>query len=300
MAPSGQAGFVLPGGYVTEDGAAHYDVDLCAVTGEEEQYFAGVEADEPRAAVVTGLLTRCVKRIGALDRVGAATVKDLLVGDREYLVLKLREMTLGRNVSCVLRCPQRACGKPMDLSFDLAVVDFDCSPATQRFFTAEFPVSAAPDAASVGVEFRLPTGGDQEAVAALCAADPAAAEDELLARCLRRIGERGPVDRSDVAKLPAGVRAAIEERMARLAPRAEIEIETRCPECRTPFETSFDATGFFLDELKGDAGSLDREVHLLASNYHWSEREILSLTRRRRRRYVALLREEMGRPGHGL
>ena len=38
----------------------------------------------------------------------------------------------------------------------------------------------------------------------------------------------------------------------------------------------------------------DREVHTLALRYHWSEGEILALTRPRRRRYLELLAESEG------
>ena len=40
--------------------------------------------------------------------------------------------------------------------------------------------------------------------------------------------------------------------------------------------------------------SLDREVHTLAMQYHWSETDILSLPRERRRRYLRLIDRERG------
>jgi hypothetical protein len=288
--------FILPGGHVGYDGIAHHEVELSPVTGDDEYYFACLDANAPRAAAVTELLGRCVKRVGSQTGTGAALVRDLLVGDRNYLVLKLREMTFGKKVSCVLRCPDLGCGAPMDLSLDPAAFGSPVGPVMQRFFTAQVPISGG---RTIRIEFRLPTGGDQEALAALFAADPAAAEDELFARCLRRPGEAEAPERMEVAKSADVVRGVVEQRMSELGPtHAEAEIETRCPECGKTFESLFDLTAFFLDELRANLRSLEREVHFLAWHYHWSERDILSMTRKRRRRYVALLQEEVDRLSH--
>jgi hypothetical protein len=48
----------------------------------------------------------------------------------------------------------------------------------------------------------------------------------------------------------------------------------------------------FFFELTGRAGGLLREVHRLARAYHWSERDILSLSLKRRLAYLLLLEEE--------
>jgi len=37
------------------------------------------------------------------------------------------------------------------------------------------------------------------------------------------------------------------------------------------------------------------EVHYLAFHYHWSEKDILSMTRSKRRRYLAILAEKLER-----
>lgn len=44
---------------------------------------------------------------------------------------------------------------------------------------------------------------------------------------------------------------------------------------------------------------LYHEVHQLAWHYHWSEREILAMSRAKRRRYLALLSRELERSDEG-
>jgi transcription initiation factor IIE alpha subunit len=40
---------------------------------------------------------------------------------------------------------------------------------------------------------------------------------------------------------------------------------------------------------------LYEEVHWLAYHYHWAEKDILEMTRSKRRRYLGLLRKELER-----
>lgn len=45
--------------------------------------------------------------------------------------------------------------------------------------------------------------------------------------------------------------------------------------------------------MRIDKRELYSEVHFLALHYHWSEKDILSMTRDRRKMYVELLKEEI-------
>jgi hypothetical protein len=280
--------FLLPGGYVDESGVAHREVELREITGEIESLFGSFGPEAHTASLVTSLLARTVKRIGSIHDPGVTLARDLLVGDRDYLILKLRELTLGTKVNCVLRCPDGECGELMDLNFDTSVFEFSSAPIARRIFSTR-------TLDGLDVDFRLPTGGDQEALAALFASDPIGAADELMARCLRRVGASVAIDRAVVAGLSERTRAELEKKMARVAPRVELELESQCPECRKSFETPFDFTTFFFDELRGKMRSLEHEVHFLAWHYHWSEKDILSMTRKKRKRYVALLQQEVDR-----
>jgi hypothetical protein len=81
--------------------------------------------------------------------------------------------------------------------------------------------------------------------------------------------------------------------MERLAPQVELELDMTCPKCGHSFVAPFDLTAFFFDEMRVSSRQLLREVHMLAFYYHWSESEILSLRRTRRREYLDLLSEAL-------
>ncbi|HEV2708106.1 MAG TPA: hypothetical protein VGV59_19475 [Pyrinomonadaceae bacterium] len=274
--------FLLPCGYVDGEGVLHEEVELAPLDGRDEEYLACMRADASTAAVVTGLLSRCVKRLGSFERIDAALVRDLNVCDRDYLIIKARQMTFGAKVEAVLGCENEQCGAPLDVSFFLDELHIERKPAHERFFDA--PLSSP-------VEMRLPTGGDQEALAAVYRTDHERSLRLLLARCLRCAGDETHVEEAFVERLSPDELQAIETEMARRTPQVGVELEGTCPECRAPFSTTLDFTAFFATELRSGLAALEREVHTLARYYHWSEQEILSLPRPKRRRYLALIRE---------
>ena len=85
--------------------------------------------------------------------------------------------------------------------------------------------------------------------------------------------------------------------MAQLDPQAEIELQLICPACRQAFSTLFDPADYLFREIAARGGDIYREVHLLALHYHWSEREILGLTPRKRWLYLGLLEDSLGAGG---
>jgi hypothetical protein len=161
--------------------------------------------------------------------------------------------------------------------------DVELSPAA---------VPGAPTRAARVVRFRLPTGADQEACAALLDANPAAALRLLLDRCLMLAGPDGPGVANELSPL---ARCEIEAAMAECAPGPELTMQTVCPGCGREFALPFDVQDFFFGQVVVSPDLLLRQVHYLAFHYHWAESEILDLSRERRLRYVELLAEEIER-----
>jgi hypothetical protein len=281
----------LPGGYWDATGRLHRDVELAPLTGREEELLAGTRQQTP-AALVTEVLSRCVRRIGAISPVPPEVARHLLVADRQYLLLQLRRETFGDTVRAGLVCPWPDCGERVSL--DLSVAGVPVVEARDRapVHTMELPAAELGDAGATGeaeIRFRLPDGSDQEELSGRLAAGEAEALTRLLARCILGIGPDGPPDAERTAAFSSRARSAIEERMHALAPRVEQTMEVRCAECGRTFTAPFDVQRFFLGELRTDGDLLYQEVHYLAFHYHWGEREIMELTRDRRRRYIDVL-----------
>jgi hypothetical protein len=266
--------FELPGGLVLEDGRRLSRVELRPLTGREEEWLA-THPGVPGAKAVTRLLNSCLLGSDG-EPMGLQQVQRLLVGDRDYLMLQLRRITLGGRFQAVIVCP--VCDAKMDVDFTAEEVPIERHPQKEATYTLE--LDSDPERRRTA-RFRLPNGGDQEAV---LGQDLESAVATLLDRCL--------IDGGGMPLSPAE-QNAVSDAMEKLAPEVNLELELTCPECGHAFVEPFDVTAFFFQEMRINARLLLREIHHLAFYYHWDEATILSLTRERRRVYLALLSEAL-------
>lgn len=289
---------LLPGGYVDPAGVVHRDVELAPLSGREEALLAESNG-QARPCLATAILSRCLRRIGTVSPISEEAVRNLLVADRQVLLLRLREATFGDQVQATILCPKPDCGARMDVDFSTRDIPVKESEDRGPIYSMEL----SPDAAFVSkhgqeyrhIGFRLPNGADQEALAPILAQSEAQAAAMLLTRCVQTIGPlESPTD-EQIRGLSPLARAEIERQMARVAPEVELTLEGDCPECGLAFSLPFDLEGFVLGELNTSLDLLYREVHYLAYHYHWSEREIMDMPRAKRRRYIEVLADEIER-----
>lgn len=127
--------------------------------------------------------------------------------------------------------------------------------------------------------FRLPRMEDLKAAAG----DPDDALALIVARC--RIGGTGSV--------PAAVVARLAARFEALDPAARILVDLACAECAAPLRASVDLAEFVAADIDRLIDRLQREIHVIARAYGWTESEILAVPAGRRRRYVAMIVAQM-------
>lgn len=289
----------LPGGYLDAHGDLHREAELVPLGGREEELLAGGGSGP---ALVTAVLSRCVRRIGEVEPITPPVARALLVADRQYLLLKLREVTFGERVHGVAACPWPGCGERVDVDFSLGDVPVRGLDEP----VADFCMRLSPEATNgmdtaerCEVRFRLPHGGDEENLAGLAEDNEAEALGALLARCVVAVNGSTPTaDR--VAALSARARAEIEAAIEARAPQLGLEMAARCPACERQFTLPFELRDFFFGELTNSIDLLYREVHYLAFHYHWSENEILAMSRDKRRVYIDVLSSEIEELNHAL
>ena len=198
----------------------------------------------------------------------------LTVTDFEVLMLAVRARTQGETVDLGLTCP--GCRARVEIGFHIA--DFARIPAPRM------PANVTPDPDRPGwfrldeTRFRLPTAGDQAAVA-----ERPDAVRALTARCI------------DPPRPPAKDRVRIERAMAAMAPEVSRPIAGQCPECGRTVEAPLHVTRLVVAEIVRDAAGLHDEVDLIAQAYHWPEADILALPRARRRGYAERIRQSRQR-----
>lgn len=261
--------FSLPSGLMLRQDQILDQACLRPLSGREEDWLARHPAI-PSAARVTWLLHACLLSLNN-HPVTTDLVRQLVVADRDYLVLQLRRLTLGDQILAVVLCP--GCDQKMDVVFQASEVPVEYHAPSAPSYTVELQDRT--------VRFRLPTGGDQEAVLATKSEDRVS---ELLNRCILDNGKR---------ELSAEEQNTVIAAMEQLAPQVDLELDLTCPECSQHFSAPFDTTAFFFEEMASRSEDLLHEVHALAFYYHWSESEILALERHRRRAYLRLLNESL-------
>jgi hypothetical protein len=252
---------------------------LRPLTGFDEAYLISLRDRVSPPRWTSEILARCLLHLGGQQPVTLDLVRKLAVGDREALLLHLRRLTFGEQLSCVLSCP--GCGAR--LGVDLTVSQLLLPPYETRgyWFRLTLPES------DLTVIFRLPTGADQEAVAHLAAQDPHAATKALATRCTQSVA-RGD---ETLEHLPVPALPELANLIGKRDAQAELILNNQCPDCGLAFDVLLDMSTFFAEEINQRLPHLYREIHLLAWYYHWSEAEILGMTRAHRRIYLNLLDE---------
>jgi len=212
----------------------------------------------------------------------------LSVGRRDARLIALRGRLFGARLLGVGACP--ACGEQVEMDFDPAALGMAAAPdGDGESLPAEIPPPATETLRVAGheVTLRAPDGEDLAAIAG--APDVPAARDALLARCIlsvRRDGADLPLD-----DVPGAVRDAAIERLSEIDPSADVQLALTCPACDHAWSLPFDIAAFLWREIEAWAGRMLREVHVLASAYGWSERDILQLSAARRRAYLERVAE---------
>jgi hypothetical protein len=198
----------------------------------------------------------------------------LTMGERDSMLLRLRESIFGHRVLGLASCPN--CGEKLELSFDVADIldrDLNICQRVEPLVIEEFTVF-----------FRLPTIFD---LMQSNAQDVPTMRRQLLQCCISRAEKDGR--EYDANLLSEAVLEAVVDQMGKADPHGDLQIDISCPLCHQENQLPFDIVSFLWIEIDTWARRLLEEVHILASAYGWSEGEILAMSSMRRQIYLNLV-----------
>jgi hypothetical protein len=212
------------------------------------------------------LLDRGVIAAQAARRGTEGDAADWPLGERNRALAQLHCELFGGQLLGFTRCV--ACGEQLEFTFEARrVAEVETQPAEQKIAVGKWV-------------FRMLTS--RMLAAAAEENDEAAATRRLLSACLAEpVSEEASWTDADVE--------AIEERLAEADPLAEILMHFDCPICGTEFDESLDLSSFVWSVIERSATHVLEEVHVLATAYGWSEREILTLSAARREAYIEMV-----------
>jgi hypothetical protein len=215
----------------------------------------------------------------------------LTVGRRDAILLDLFERLFGDTATALAGCPN--CGEQLEFDVPLAEIRIPAPDDRPARFTLTW--------AGREIAYRLPRTQDLATLGAeswnhTVGAEPRnhsvdAAARSLAERCILSIHDADgtPRDLSLAGEAAAALDAAIAAAVADADPQAVVTLTFDCPSCALHWQSPFDIVEFLWRRLDVSVRGLLREVHVLASHYGWSEREIVSLAPRRRRHYLELI-----------
>lgn len=199
----------------------------------------------------------------------------LSIGQRDALLLTLREWSFGSKLVSLAVCP--SCGERLELNFNVA--DIRVAPLSEPVEMISLSV------ADYEISFRLPNSLDLMAIASH--KHLATAADILVERCLVKVAHND----ADVLvnQLPPHIIDVVAEQMAQADPQAEVQLAVSCPACCHQWQPLFDIGSFFWIEINAWAFRVLREVHTLATAYGWREADILAMSPNRRQLYLEMV-----------
>lgn len=178
----------LLAGYVDKDGTLHDTFSYREMNGRDEEAINKADIRANGAKLVNTLCERCVISIGTLQKSEHKSdwgkiIREMLGGDLDYMVFKIRELSKGDEVEFTHTCP--SCGQKL-----ITVVntdEFNINPFQgQREVAFELP-RGYKDKAGVHKTgtLRLPNGTDRELITPLFRKNPSTAITMLITRCIK-------------------------------------------------------------------------------------------------------------------
>ncbi len=264
----------LPGGLLV-DGRLRRDYRFKAVTGELERALAesGLHTDT-LPEQVTRILTASLFEVAGKPA-DEALVRSLSAGDRQFLVLQL-EALIDTSPRWITAC---CAGCDELIQFQIVPGSLPMKAAGEGYPETNLMLSLGE------VSIRVPNGADEEFIS-IRVGDDGSGLHALLARLLSSQGRSVPVKR-----LTDDDRETLDQVLDQMSPQAGLTASIECPHCHLGQQVAIDPYAWILRET----GALDQHIHTLAFHYHWSERDILQLSRARRESYLQLIDRSLGK-----
>lgn len=270
----------LPGG-LWHNGERRRQFAFKRLTGEVELAFVEIASSKgSRPDQVTAALSATIEHVGG-EMPTPSRVEALCVADRQFLMRRLAVFLGMENIWLTACCGR--CGERFD--FFIKQSELPVKEAGESFPFATVETSAGL------CRMRVPNGADQVAIATI--EDSAFALQTLVHRCIvafpdtySEAGGRESLARDFTTDDFRRVEGALDEVAAEVA----TTVQASCPECERANVIEIDPYMC----LQHGQTDLFSEIHILASTYHWSEAEILTLDRSRRQRYLKFIDSARG------
>jgi hypothetical protein len=214
---------ILPGGYVNSAGEVIKTAEVRELTGKDEEFMSKANT---LSRGFLGLLERAVVKIGDLPST-AALLDELLIGDRDALLLGIYKATFGPNAQYSVWCSGCEDSKDVTINID---EDIEVVRMANPTFERQFTVKGKSHTYLVA----LPTGTTQKELISANEKTGAELSTILLEQTVLEIDDSPVISKLQVQNIGLADRRAIANELAKrtIGPKLE-PIQLDCPDCNT-------------------------------------------------------------------
>lgn len=234
------------------------EYSLQEMTGNVRKMIAGRNVRSNMARIIDTVLEQCVVNIAGLEgkalRKGAF-LRSLLVGDRDFLLLKIRLISKGPIVVAQMNCP--SCQEALDVDIDLGEMDvygFDPEKLEYSLDEQERRVFEV-DCDDAEATFRFPDGHDQAAITQILRANPIEAQHRMYQRCLVRWKDKDgektePIQGNFFDTLPVRLVDWVDEQFQANLPGPEMDTNVTCAVCGAESMANMESSDFLFPQTQ--------------------------------------------------
>lgn len=239
----------LPAGLV-KDGAIHRDAEVVPMTGLTRKAIAREDIRSSPHKITSVMILQCLRRIGSITNLGGKVLDEMLVGDRDFLMLEIRRVSMGNDINATVECEK--CKNKIDVKFsidELEVVKLKDGDYEMKDGVRVFRITNADP--RIDVLCRFPNGADQQIMAPILSKNPVEAMFKLYACCvLEWNGKAGPFEPRFFESLSVSVLDKFEGAFNEKLPGPLLKQLVPCPVCTADIEFTFAGSDFFFRQGK--------------------------------------------------
>lgn len=226
----------LLAGYTDKNGVFHDTFSYREMNGKDEEAISKADVRANGAKMVNVLVERCVTQIGSLTKKECGAewgkiIREMLGGDLDYMAFKIRELSKGKEVEFVHKCPN--CGTKLNTT--VSTDEFQIKPymgsASIEFSLIRGYKDGRGEIHKDGV-IRLANGFDREIVTPLFKKNVSTAMTMMLTRLIS-FNDGAMVTQSNVNEMTLRDREVLEKIIKENTFGIDTNVEIICSSCGT-------------------------------------------------------------------
>lgn len=248
--------YELLAGFTDKEGKLHKTVTLREMTGADQEILGKAEFKNNSIKAIHRLLASCVESVGnlckkdykSLGNWETEVIQKMYTGDLDYILIELRKLSLGNEITVTHKCPNPDCGDSLKTEFDLGELRLEPYKTNEVPFELPNGFTDKKGVVHKAGKIRLPIGLDREVIFPTIRKNRMYATNILLSR-ICTFDDGTLLDFNVIRALGVkDIKYLAELLKNELAFGYDTDVETSCPNCGTDFVVNIaaESSGFFI------------------------------------------------------